>query len=165
MDEPDLHQTILYAINAYVSRQQIKQKTADLVETVIAGSPQTGKSIAAMQAEVAEITAEQERLLDAILDDMDNPELNARMQSLTDQKAKLLESIETRKAENKSSEIAALRMEEISAWIASHPVGLQSYDDGITRKLIERITVIDPDTLRFKFVDEDEEQNIQLQRQ
>ena len=120
--------------------------------------------IAAIQAEVAGITAEQKRLLDAILDDMDNPELNARMQDLTDQKAMLLNSIERRKEENKFSAITALRMEEISAWIASHPIGLQSYDDGITRRLIERITVIDPDSLRFKFVDQDEEYSIPLKR-
>ena len=49
--------------------------------------------------------------------------------------------------------------------IFPYPIGLQSYDDGITRRLIERITVLDPDMLRFKFVDEDEEQTIQLQRQ
>lgn len=165
LDEPDLHQTILNAVNQYVSQKQARQKAEDLIDTVVAGDPQAGQSFASMQAEVAGITAEQERLLDAILDDMDNPELNARMQSLTDQKAMLLDAIERRKEENKSSEIATLRMEKISAWIAAHPIGLQSYDDGITRRLIERITVMDPDTLRFKFVDETEEQNIQLQRQ
>lgn len=165
LDEPDLHRTILYAVNQYVSQKQARQKAEDLIETVIEDGPKAGKSIAAMQAEIAGITSEQERLLDAILDDMDDPELNARMQSLTDQKAMLLNSIERQKEEIKTGEIAALRMEEISAWIAAHPIGLQNYEDGITRRLIERITVLDPDTLRFKFVDEAEEQNIQLQRE
>lgn len=164
LDEPDLHQTILYAVNQYVSKKNLKQNAKELVETVIVGNHSTGKSVAAMQTEVAAITSEQERLLDAILDDMDNPDLNARMQSLTDEKTKLLEAIEAQKAANKFREVEALRMEEVSTWIASHPIGLQSYDDGITRKLIERITVDDQDTLRFKFADDNEEVTVQLQR-
>ncbi len=164
LDEPDLHQTILYAVNQYVNLKQARQKAEDLIATVVAGDLQTGQSIAAMQAEVAGITAEQKRLLDAILDDMDNPDLNARMQSLTDEKTKLLEAIEEQKAANKFKEVEALRIEEIGTWIASHPIGLQSYDDGITRKLIERITVDNQNALRFKFADDNEEVTTQLQR-
>ena len=39
----------------------------------------------------------------------------------------------------------------------SHPSGLTEYDDQITRELIERITVVDAQLVRIKFLDEESE--------
>lgn len=101
------------------------------------------------------ITSEQERLLDLLLDDMDNPELTERMQSLTTQKEQLQVEIQQRHEEAAQQETQQLRMEEIRNWVHTHPSGLRTYDDQITRELIEKITVVDAHLVRIKFLEED----------
>ena len=162
VDEDKLHAGILTAINQFADRETAEAAAAELVEMVVTGSASQGKSVAQMQSAVAEITAEQERLLLRILEDMDNPELNARMQTLTEQKNNLLCAIDQRKTETAQKESEQLRMQEVRAWIAAHPAGIQDYDDAITRRLIEQITVVQKDLVRIKFIDENEETNIPL---
>ena len=88
---------------------------------------------------------------------MDNPELTDRMQFLTTQKDQLQAEIQQRRDEAAQQETQQLRMEEIQNWVQSHPSGLTEYDDQITRELIERITVVDAQLVRIKFLDEEAE--------
>ena len=125
------------------------------MEMVVAGTDQSSRSMAQLQQEVLSITSEQERLLDLLLDDMDNPELTERMQSLTAQKEQLQAEIQQRHEEAAQQETQQLRMEEIRNWVHTHPSGLQAYDDQITRELIEKITVVDAHLVRIKFLEED----------
>lgn len=162
VDEDKLHAGILTAINQLAGRETAETAAAELVEMVVTGSTSQGKSVAQMQSEVAEITAEQERLLDRILEDMDNPELNARMQELTEQKQALLNTIDQRKAETAQKESEQLRMQEVRAWIAAHPAGIHDYDDAITRRLVEKITVVQKDLIRVRINDIAEELDIPL---
>lgn len=162
MEEGRLHAGILTAINQFVTREAAEKAAAELVEMVVTGSTSQGKSVAQMHSEIVEITAEQERLLDLILEDMDNPDLNARMQALTEQKQDLLNAIDQRKAETAQKESEQLRMQEVCAWIDAHPAGIRDYDDAITRRLIEKMTVVTKDLVRIKFADENEEFDIIL---
>lgn len=43
------------------------------------------------------------------------------------------------------------RMAELAAYLEEHLSGFQQYDDGIVRKMIERVTVVDEETIRVKF--------------
>ena len=43
------------------------------------------------------------------------------------------------------------RMAELAAYLEEHLSGFQQYDDGIVRQLVERITVVDAETIRIKF--------------
>ena len=43
------------------------------------------------------------------------------------------------------------RMAELAAYLEEHLSGFQQYDDGIVRKMIERVTVVDAETIRVKF--------------
>lgn len=124
---------------------------------VVAGNNQGSQSMAQLQQEVLSITSEQERLLDLLLDDMDNPELTERMQSLTAQKEQLQAEIQQRHEEAAQQETQQLRMEKIRNWGHTHPSGLRAYDDHITRELIEKITVVDAHLVRIKFLEEPDE--------
>ncbi|MEQ2621061.1 hypothetical protein AAAX56_09715 [Hominicoprocola fusiformis] len=42
-------------------------------------------------------------------------------------------------------------MAELAAYLEEHLSGFQQYDDGIVRKMIERVTVVDEETIRVKF--------------
>lgn len=89
------------------------------------------------------------------MEDMDNPELTVRMQTLTAQKEQLQAEIQQRHDEAAHQETQQLRMEEIRSWVQTHPSGLTVYDDQITRELIEKITVVDAHLVRIKFLEDD----------
>ena len=155
LEEAALHQAIVSAINQYAAQSSAEASALELMEMVLAGNDQGSRSIAQLQQEVLSITSEQERLLDLLLDDMDNPELTEQMQSLTTQKEQLQVEIQQRHEEAAQQETQQLRMEEIRNWVHTHPSGLRAYDDQITRELIEKITVVDAHLVRIKFLEED----------
>lgn len=45
------------------------------------------------------------------------------------------------------------RMREAKEWLDEQAVGFREYDDVITRKMIERIEVVDAETIKVKFRD------------
>ncbi len=154
LEEAALHQAIVSAINQYAAQSSAETSALNLLGMVISGNDQGGKTIAQLQQEVLAITGEQERLLELLLEDMDNPELTDRMQFLTTQKDQLQAEIQQRRDEAAQQETQQLRMEEIRSWVQTNPSGLIEYDDQITREIIERITVVDAHLIRIKFQDE-----------
>lgn len=155
IEESALHHAIITAINQYAKQKSAESSALDLLEMVISENGQQSKSIAQLQQEVLSITGEQERLLELLLEDMDNPELTVRMQTLTAQKEQLQAEIQQRHDEAAHQETQQLRMEEIRSWGQTHPSGLTVYDDQITRELIEKITVVDAHLVRIKFLEDD----------
>lgn len=95
---------------------------------------------------------------------MDNPELAERMQFLTIQKEQLTEDLQEKKSEASQQENEQIRMNEIRNWIKNHPAGLKEYDDHITRELIQKITVINTETIGITFVGEDQDRIQNLKR-
>lgn len=157
IEESALHHAIITAINQYAEQKSAESSALDLLEMVISENGQQCKSIAQLQQEVLSITGEQERLLELLLEDMDNPELTDRMQTLTAQKEQLQAEIQQRHDKASQQETQQIRMEEIRSWVQTHPSGLTVYDDQITRELIEKITVVDGQLIRIKFVEESDE--------
>ena len=52
------------------------------------------------------------------------------------------------------------RMAELAAYLEEHLSGFQQYDDGIVRKMIERVTVVDEETIRVRYSDLEIEQTV-----
>ena len=50
----------------------------------------------------------------------------------------------------RSQALNASRQREIEEWLAQQPMVLTEYDDTCTRRLVERITVMDGETIRVK---------------
>ena len=46
---------------------------------------------------------------------------------------------------------------ELEEWLGQQPMMFTEYDDGVTRRLVERITVADAETIRVKLRDTDVE--------
>lgn len=163
VEEDALHQAIMSAINLYATQRTAEASALGILDMVVANSGGE-KNIALLQQEVLNITSEQERLLDILLDDMDNPELAERMQFLTIQKEQLTEDLQEKKSEASQQENEQIRMNEIRNWIKNHPAGLKEYDDHITRELIQKITVINTETIGITFVGEDQDRIQNLKR-
>lgn len=162
MEEEKLHGAILRAINQFVERQTVENAALGLLETIMGSKRENGQSIADLQNEVAEISAKQQRLLDAILQDMDNTELGGRLKALTDRKRELNQMIDQKREELSTSESDHLRIQGLRDWITENRVGISTYDDKVTRRLVERITVVDKGHISVQFVGEDESVEVEL---
>ena len=88
---------------------------------------------------------------------MNNLELNAQLKALADEKQGLLEQIGTLQQEAERQILQASRLKELEEWLSQQPMVLSEYDEGVTRRLVERITVVDAETIRVKLRDTDVE--------
>ena len=97
------------------------------------------------------LTARQNALLDQVLAHMDDLTITEQLKTLLEEKQHLQARIDAVKTEaaNRISEDS--RMAELTAYLEEHLSGFQQYDDGIIRQLVERITVVDAETIRIKF--------------
>lgn len=96
-------------------------------------------------------------MLDKVLADMNNADLNAQLKALADEKQSLLEQIGVLQQETERQALQVSRQKELEEWLAQQPMVLTEYDDGVTRRLAERITVVDAETIRVKLRDADVE--------
>ena len=116
-----------------------------------------GSDLLALRQRLDALTAEQAILLDTILEDMDSPDLNAQLKSLAEEKQGILEQMAALQEKAERQTLQAARRRELEEWLGQQPMMFIEYDDGVTRKLVERITVVDAETIRVKLRDIDEE--------
>ena len=157
LDEGRLHHAILAALNQFGAiRAEVQESALELAERAM-GYGSEGGDMAALRQRLDELTAEQAVLLDKVLADMNNADLNAQLKVLADEKQYLLEQIGALQQETERQALQASRRKELEEWLAQQPMALTEYDDGVTRRLAERITVVDAETIRVKLRDTDVE--------
>ncbi len=155
LDEVRLHHAILAALNQYGAiRTEIQESAMELAERAMGYGNGDG-GMAALRQRLDELTAEQAVLLDKVLADMNNLELNAQLKAMADEKQGLLEQIGALQQEAERQTLQASRRKELEEWLAQQPMVLTEYDDGVTRRLVERIMVVDAETIRVKLRDTD----------
>lgn len=74
-----------------------------------------------------------------------------QLKALLEEKQHLQTRIDAAKKEAANRINEDSRMAELAAYLEEHLSGFQQYDDGIVRKMIERVTVVDEETIRVKF--------------
>ncbi len=156
LDEDRLHRAILGALNEYgAARGEAAASALELAEMAQGGTGDGDE--AALRRRLEELTAEQTELVDKVLEDMDNVELNARMKAVAEEKQGLLEQMAALRQEAERQALQASRRQKMEAWLAQQPDVLTEYNDGVTRRLVERIAVADAGTIRVKLKDVDME--------
>ena len=88
---------------------------------------------------------------------MDSPELNAQLKALAEEKEGILRQIGALQKQAERQALQASRRQELEEWLGQQPMVLDGYDDKFTRRLVERITVVDAETIRVKLRDMDVE--------
>lgn len=157
MDEGKLHAAILSAINEYADSRRVKEVVLECAKVLTSGANEGTLTVADIQLQIRDITKQQELLLDRLLENMDDSELTAQMKMLTEQKQELQGKISQVEKQTQQQQAMQYRIGEIKTWLASHPAGIQEYDDSLTRQHIERITVIDKKHIRVKFYQDERE--------
>ena len=156
LEEEKLHAALLGAVNDYLSEAASRKTAIELAEITLSSKGDTGMSIAQMQSRIDAITEEQNRLLELLLENLDDPELSGRMKALTEEKQRLNDQIENQKADQEQHASDALRLYDMREWASNHAAGFQTYDDQFTRKLIKKISVISKTHLHIEFIDNEQ---------
>ena len=81
---------------------------------------------------------------------MDDPTLNARLKALKEEKQEIADQIKQIEAAESHSENQASRLDELKEWLDKQSARIKEYDDTLARKLIERITVVNAETVKIK---------------
>lgn len=156
IDEDTLHAAILKAVNEYLAANEVKAETLKIAEASLNGAMDRGENIATLKARFEEIHAEQLRMVDLLLEYMDDTELNMRMIQLTAEKQVIEKQIEQIEANAKQNEAEVLRIKELETWAKEHGAGFKEYDDLFTRKLIKELTIFTASSIKIKFIDDSE---------
>lgn len=151
LDEEKLHRAILEALNEFAQADgEVKEDMLNFTRLVWAGQEADGTSLISLKQRLGDITAEQALLLDRVLENMNDPDLNAQLKALMDEKQAVQEQIQAVEQEAAQSENRMSRMAELREWMAKLEVNTE-YNDEQVRMAVERITVVDAETIHIKF--------------
>ena len=156
LDEDRLHRAILGALNEYGAVRGEAAASALKLARMAQGGTGAGDE-AALRRRLDELGVEQAALVDQALKNMEDAEVNARMKAVVEEKQDILNQLAALQKEAERQALQASRRQEMEAWLARQPDVLTEYDDGVTRRLVERITVVDGETIRVKLKDTDVE--------
>ena len=151
VEEDKLHTAILTVLNRVVEASNgLQEELAEMLRMVCAPGGDVD-DLLDLEHELEALTARQNTLLDQALANMADLTIAEQLKTLMEEKQHLQARIDAVKKEaaNRISEDS--RMAELTAYLEEHLSGFQQYDDGIVRQLVERITVVDAETIRIKF--------------
>ena len=157
VDEDRLHRAIVAALNEYGAVRQEIQECAMELAGIAQDYGVGGSDLLALRQRLDELTAEQALLLDKVLEDLENPNLNAQLKVLAEEKQDVLEQMAALQEKAERQALQASRRRELEEWQAHQPMAFTEYNDGVTRRLVERITVVNAETIRVKLRDSEVE--------
>lgn len=152
VDEGKLHAAVIAALNTYADQQEAARAAQEFAQAV-QNSNGAFTNLIGLKQRLHDITAEQDKLVDLVLMNMEDAELTARLKAVTEEKDQLGRQIESLQADSEQQAADQKRAKELEAWLAQHPAGFSEYSDALTRKFIEKITVLDKETVRVRFRD------------
>ena len=161
LDEGKLHVAILSAMNELAAvQEEVCPTVLSIAEKVRQPRSADGNSLSDWQERLTEVTQKQTKLLDLLLENMDDPELNAKMKALTEEKQALKQKLE--EAKQKESDLREQEEQRQEMWscIQEHAQGYTEFDDELVRQVIEKITVVDGETIQVKFRGESEAREV-----
>lgn len=154
MDEEKLHQAIIAALNAYGAiRDEVEDGALALAEMACSQGEKNGENLLILQQKLDVLIKEQNMLVDKVMEDMDNEILNNQLKAISKEKQILQDQIEEQKKVGSSQSVQESRTEVMAKFLAQQPMKFTEYDDTLTRRLVEQITVVDPETIRIKIKD------------
>ena len=152
MDEDRLHQVILEGINEFVQAGQgLGDELLSLAGIVQQGGDADGIDPLTLRNRLDALTAQQTELLDRVLEDMDNTELTAQLKAIAEEKQAILGRLGAIQQDEEQRSGQEARLRELAEWLKQQQTEFSEYDDTITRRYVERITVVDAETIRIKF--------------
>lgn len=158
MPEEKLHYAILAVLNRAVKRNdEFHEDVLDFVRSAKYGSENDGMDLIAMERKLEDLTEQQNVLLNKVLANMDDITLTDQLKELVDEKQALTDAISAAKGAAIRKANQESRMDALTEFMHQNSQGFTQYDDEVVRKMADRITVIDSETIRVKLRDSDVE--------
>lgn len=151
--EESLHSAILSAVNSYLDAAEVQAETLRITEEAIQNQSGKALELSTMKARITEIHDQQVKLLDLLLEYMDDEDLNNRMQELSEEKQQLESSVLAYQSDIQELKVDQCRLNDLLTWSQEHQAGFDTYDDVLTRKLIKDITIVEANLIHIAFVD------------
>ena len=127
----------------------------DVLELARSGGKDGGVSLLELRQRLDALSAEQAVVLDQILENMSSSELNAQLETVTAEKQSVLDQIAACQQDEEQQAAQASRRQEMEEWLDRQPMCFTEYDAPLTRRFVERITVVDAETIQVKIRDTD----------
>ncbi len=156
LDEGKLHDAIVAALNRYgADRAKVIEDALAIAEIVQSHNSKDGVSLLALQDRLKKLSAEQDALLDKVLNanDMDDLELDDQLQALAEEKQGILGQMAALRQDEKQQALLESKQRERDEWLEQQELKFTHYDDIITRRFVEKITVVDAETILVKIQD------------
>ena len=151
MAEDKLHTAILTVLNRVVEASDgLQDELAETLRKACAPEGE-GNNLLELERELEMLIARQNTLLDQALANMDDLTITEQLKAMLEEKQHLQAQVDAAKKETVSRISENSRMVEYAAYLKEHLNGFPHYNDEIIRKIIERITVVDTETIRIKF--------------
>ncbi len=147
MPEEQLHQMVHETIQAYAeSSTTIQQTLMGQIKQVLGQRQGTDGTLLHLQSQLEGLSAKQEALLELVLENMDDPELAAQMKEIVRHKEQLQSQIEAMEGQSPPEDTQSHRVDEVQAWLDEY-IPHESYSDELVRQAVERITVVDAESI------------------
>ena len=88
---------------------------------------------------------------------MGNSELNTQLKALAEEKQDILDQMAAHQQDEKQQILQASRQRERDEWLEQQEMKFAEYNDIITRRFVEKITVVDSETVLVKIQETDVE--------
>ena len=163
MDEDRLQSGVVAALNQYAANpSELMEQAMKLAGNAMGMEEPESSGLLELERLLEETGERQAAALDRVLDDMTSLELNEQLRDLTEEKQRLMEQVETaRNAALRQSNRSA-RLRELADWLEKQPKELTAYDETVTRRMVEKITVLNTETLLVRIRDVDAEIEVHL---
>ena len=163
MEEGQLQNAVMQALNQYAaSRSEIRNGVLEAASLSVGDDGSQGLSLLDLRQRLETLDAEQVLLLEKVLDDMDNPDLNAQLKDLSAEKQALTERIEAMEQDEGRKSVQEAKRKELRQWLEKQPMEFTEYDDTLTRRMVERITVSNSETLLVRIRDTGDEIEVRI---
>ena len=154
---------ILDGLNQYAAnREEIIESAMELALLAGGGDGTEGASLLDIRQKLEDLAVEENFLLEKVLEDMENPNLTAQLQKLTEEKKRLAEREEALQKEEQREASRRAKQRELREWMEQQPAQFTAYDDAIARKAVEKITVVSADAILISVQDTEDEIRVTL---
>ena len=154
---------ILDGLNQYAAnREEIIESAMELALLAGGGDGTEGASLLDIRQKLEDLAVEENFLLEKVLEDMENPDLTAQLQKLTEEKKRLAEREEALQKEEQRKACRRAKQKELLEWMRTQPARFTAYDDTVIRKAAEKITVVNESVILIKIRDTEDEIRVTL---
>lgn len=152
LEEETLHSAIRAAMaETFADRDAILAGVQESLRLALGGRTEDGAALIALRQQATDLDTEQAALLQKALESPGT--YDSQLKTLMEEKTALRERLRELEQHQAIAATTEARMRELFGLLAQIPASLDTYDDALVRRTVERVTVVDAEAVKVKFAD------------